>query len=392
MTVNEDDARDTVSPSLVPSLAAPAVGFLELFYDLVFVAATMVLSNTFSKQPTLESALTTALVFTLLWLLWFHTTTLANVERTDDFSHRALVLVQMFLITLTVVAFANKETSDNDFLGLSYALAVLVVAVMHHRAPRRQPSLRAWAMGRRNRLLLVAALVLATTWMPDRYDDVAFVLAIVLLVAPSALGSGRRVPLPSVDVHHLVERAALLTLIMCGEAFVKVSLVASQGTIEWTDVLAMVVEFVGVFAVFFMYFDDIPRAGVRSGMARAEMWALAHLPLQIGIVAVAVGISKFIQVGQHEVHDEVSIIMGVGFGLVYGGLALLGVLGQRTPVRPLTVLRLASLAVTIVMAVLSWSVGWFTPAQMLMGLAGLAVVHAALANRLLRSTTVPAGH
>lgn len=392
MTVNDADRSGSSPEGDHPPGSAPLVGFLELFYDLVFVAATMVISNAFSVRVSWGWALTCALMFTMLWLLWFNTTTLMNVERVDDFSHRALVLVQMLLITLTVLAFADKDTSSNDYLGFSYGLALAVVALMHHRAARSNPGCSSWARARRNRLLVAAAVAATTTFFPDWADDVAFVAVILLLVVPTALGTRRRRPMPPVDNHHMLERAALLTLIMCGEAFVKVSLVVSAGTIELADVLAIVVEFIAVFAIFFMYFDDIPKAGIRAGMARAELWALAHLPLQIGIVTVAVGISKYLQIGDQPIETKVIVILSLGFVLVYVGLALVGLLGERTPIGPLTVARLGTAVLVVAFGVATWSFGWLTPGGLLLCLAGLAVAHVALARWLRTSTTAPALH
>jgi low temperature requirement protein LtrA len=386
-----DDARPASGAAAGEDPSAPVVGFLELFYDLVFVAATMVISNAFSSgELTWAWGARCATVFALLWVLWFLTTTLTNVERVDDLSHRALTLAQMFLIILTVLAFADKEASPKDYLGITYAGALVVVAVMHNRAARADPDIRGWALVRRNRLLVAALMAVATTWLPDRVDDTLFLATIVLLLVPTSLGRVMRAPLPRVDIHHLTERAALLTLIMCGEAFVKVALVVSEGTVDRSDVIAIAVEFVAVFALWFVYFDDIPKAGIRPGLPSAEGWALAHLPLQIGIVTVAVGISKFLVVDAHGVHEEVVLILTTGFVLVYGGLAVVGLLGRRTPIGPLTVARLAMVAVAIALGAVAWTFAWFTPAQMLLALAGFEIGHAVLADRLRRSTTVPA--
>jgi low temperature requirement protein LtrA len=373
--------------------SAPVVGFLELFYDLVFVAATMVISNSFSSGDlTWVWGARCATVFALLWVLWFLTTALTNVERVDDLSHRALTLLQMFLIILTVLAFADKEASPKDYLGITYAGALVVVAVMYNRAARSNAAIRGWAVMRRNRVLVAALMALATTWLPDRADDTLFLVMIVLLLVPTSLGRAIRAPQPSVDIHHLTERAALLTLIMCGEAFVKVALVVSEGTIDRTDVIAIAVEFVAVFALWFVYFDDIPKAGIRPGLPAAEGWALAHLPLQIGIVTVAVGISKFLVVDGQGVHEEVVMILTTAFVLVYGSLAVVGLLGRRTPIGPLTFARLAMVAVAIVLGTIAWSSTWFTPAGLLVALAGFEIGHAVLADRLRRSTSVPALH
>ena len=388
--VTVDDAHES-GATQGRAAPPPPVGFLELFYDLVFVAATMVLSNTFSANASWSGALDTTVVFGLLWLLWFHTTTLMNVERVDDFSHRALVLAQMFLISVTVLAFADKEASNNDLVGISYGLALAVVAFMHQRAIRRTPHEAAWIAHRRNRLVIAALAATSMTVLPDTLDNVVAVVLIALLVVPISLGR-RRASSPPVDVHHLVERAALLTLIMCGEAFVKVALVVSEGSIDRADVVAVVVEFAVVFAIFFMYFDDIPKAGIRPGMVRAELWTLAHLPLQIGIVTVAVGISKYIEIGETPVERKVIVILSAGFVLVYGGLAVIGVLGERTPIAALTAARVGFAAIVMVLGAGAWFFGWFTPSGLLGALAVLAAVHVGLVGRLREETTVPVAH
>lgn len=389
LTPDDGGSRRSGVPG-VPGIhdASPTVGYLELFYDLIFVASTMVLSNAFSEDLTWGWAGVCAVVFALVWLLWFHTTLLMNVERRDDFGHRTLVLVQMFLIAMTTLAFVDRSLGANDFLGATYGAAVVVVGLMYHRVHKRSADVDEWARLRRNRLLIAGALMLVNSFTDDWIDNIVFVVAIVVLVTPTKFGPVRRAPLPRVDVHHLTERAALLTLIMSGEAFVKISLVVS-GELDRTDVLAIVVEFVVVFALFWTYFDDVPRARVRPGSVSAELWLLAHLPLQLGIVALAVGMSKFLQIQDHVYYEAIAIL-SAAFVLIYGGLAAVGLLGQRHPRRPLLVLRVLTAGVPVLAGTLFWNLGW-EPSPFLTLLAVLAVAHAVVAYRLRRSTTVVPG-
>ena len=142
-----------------------------------------------------------------------------------------------------------------------------------------------------------------------------------------------------------------------------------------TDVTAIVVEFVVVFALFWTYFDDVPLARVRQGKATAELWMLAHLPLQLGIVAMAVGMSKFLQVQDHVYYESI-IILSVAFALIYGGLAAIGLLGDRHPYRPLLLLAAGDGGGWRSPAgSLFWNRGW-EPSPFLAILAALAVAHA----------------
>jgi low temperature requirement protein LtrA len=262
---------------------------------------------------------------------------------------------------------------------------------MYHRIIDVNPGAAAWARMRRNRLLFAGLLLMVNTALPDWADTIMFLMAVVVLVVPSSLGTAKRSPLPAIDVHHLSERAALLTLIMCGEAFVKVSLVVSSGSLSRTDVVAIVVEFIVVFALFWTYFDDVPRAGIGPGTVRGEIWILSHLPLQIGIVAIAIGMSKFLD-ADHGVHDEVVGILGVGWTAVYVGLALIGAFGQRQPKGPMLALRLGTAAAAGALAVTDWYLFWIEPTTFVAILAALAVIHAVVARRLRESTSVPDLH
>lgn len=387
----DDGSGAPVPPVHDDRASSPTVGFLELFYDLVFVASTMVLSNAFSERLTWAWAGVCTLVYVLVWLLWFHTTILMNVERRDDFGHRALVLAQMFLIAMTTLTFVDRAATNNDLVGIAYGLAVLTVAAMHGRAIKRNPAAADWARLRRNRLVIAGLLLMANTFLPDWADNIVFLVAIALLVVPSSLGSKKRAPFPAVDVHHLSERAALLTLIMCGEAFVKVALVVSNGSITRTDIVAISVEFVVVFAVFWTYFDDVPLAGIRPGTVFGELWVLAHLPLQIGIVAIAIGMSKFLQVVSGHVHDEVVAILGTGWAAVYLGLALIGYFGERRPIGPLLVLRVGTAALAVLLALADWFIVWVEPNLFVGSLAALTVAHAVVAQRLRERTTIVHG-
>jgi len=147
----------------------PPVGFLELFFDLVFVASTMLLSNEFSRDPSWALAGQCSLMFALLWLLWFHMTVLMNVERQDDLGRRGIVFALMFVIFVTTLIFVRRDSSL-DLVGLGYLLAVLIVAFAHQRATKLADPIGAWARSRRNRLLAAGVVMSFGVLIPDGPD------------------------------------------------------------------------------------------------------------------------------------------------------------------------------------------------------------------------------
>jgi len=370
-------------------ISAP-VGFLELFYDLVFVASTMVLSNKFSHDPTWESAGHCSLMFVLVWLLWFHTTVLMNVDRRDDITQRALMFLQMFLIFILTLEFVDRSVTNPDLIGLIFAAAVFVLALAYHRVVNNEGGTGDWARGRRNRLILAGFLMIAAFIIPDGVAFIIWGVAIMLLIVPMSATRSRGLPTEALDEHHLTERAALLTLVVIGEAFLKVALVVSEGSMDWSDISAIVVLFVILFALFSIYFDDIPRAGIRSGILAGEAWLLSHLVLQLGVIAFAIGMSKYLQVAdQGHVQHYAIIILCVAFIGIFGGLAGIGLLGNRKPKEPLLVLRVVTVVLAVGGAFVAWYVTVVSPVVYVIFLMVLAIAHAFIDEFLQRRTTVP---
>ncbi|MEX1217141.1 MAG: low temperature requirement protein A, partial [Acidimicrobiales bacterium] len=309
-------------------IQTPAVGFLELFFDLVFVASTVVLSNEFASAVSWQLAGTSALMFSVLWLLWFHMTVLMNVERRDDLGQRGIVFALMFVIFVTTLLFVQRDSSP-DLVGLGYLVAVLLVAYAYQRVAKMEDPIGAWARSRRNRLILAGVVMMFGVIIPDGPDAALYAIAILLLVIPTSLSSQEGRPVPAIDAHHLSERAALLTLIVMGESLVKAALVISSGSIAFFDGVSLVVMFVILFALYSTYFDDVPYAGIKPGAVAGELWLLAHLVLQLSIVVLAVGVSKYLQVGELGVPPKAVVLLMVAFVGIFCGLAFIGCFDER---------------------------------------------------------------
>src|ERR671919_2405503 len=69
--------------------------WLELFYDLVFVAVVSQLSLNLSHNISLAGVLSFIALFVPVWFAWIGATFFATRFGTDDLAHRILTLLQM---------------------------------------------------------------------------------------------------------------------------------------------------------------------------------------------------------------------------------------------------------------------------------------------------------
>ena len=95
------------------------VGWLELFYDLVFVAAVVTFSDaiSFDAEPAVASARSTPRS-PRCGSIWLATTLHANRYRDDGAVHRALVLVQMLLLTVNALAVGDGFEAHPELISV----------------------------------------------------------------------------------------------------------------------------------------------------------------------------------------------------------------------------------------------------------------------------------
>ncbi len=134
-------------------LTVPMSVWLELFYDLVFVAAILVLSDAASHLDDGVRIGRIIAIFIGLWSVWLATTFFANRFSVQDMTHRLLILAQMFIVVLVAMEAHAGVKQDATYLSLTDAGLVATVAVMYTRAARsnrtgageaRRRALAAW--------------------------------------------------------------------------------------------------------------------------------------------------------------------------------------------------------------------------------------------------------
>ena len=115
------------------------VSWIELFYDLIYVAAIIQLGNALSNHVGLLGVFGFAGLFVPIWLTWTGFTFYSNRFLVDDFVHRAVVFVQMFGIGAMAVYVPDVLVGDPRGFALSYVVVRLALVIMYARAWRQVP-------------------------------------------------------------------------------------------------------------------------------------------------------------------------------------------------------------------------------------------------------------
>jgi inward rectifier potassium channel len=320
-----------------PLLHTPSLGldkkatWLELFYDLIFVASFIQLGNALSHHVSLAGTLAFAGVFVPLWVAWTGFTFYENRFTVDDFTHRAFVLLQMFSVGAMAISAPGVLEGKTRAFSLSAAVAQLMVAVMYFRSMPQVPESADYARYWGVVFGVGAGLWAASAVVPAPWCyGVWAVASLAVLAAPLSKHSRALAERYPLDFEHLSERYGLLTIIVLGESFVKVlsSLTADgAGVSLW---LESGVALLITVSIWWIYFDDIADSHIRRGRAHWIVWLYSHIPLQIAITAVGVGVKKAVHFGlDGPAPDKYRWLLCGALALIFFSVALIDSVTER---------------------------------------------------------------
>ncbi len=274
------------------------VTWLELFYDLIFVAAIIQLGDALGHDVSISGFAAFAGHFAPLWIAWSGFTFFANRFDVDDFTHRIMVFVQMFAMGAMAISAPHAMEGHHTIFSLCFAVAQLMVVAMHVRAWYQVPNARDYCKYWGIVFAISALAFLLSALLPTPWAYGMWGLGILaILAAPVSEVSRTLMERYPLDMEHLSERYGLLTIIVLGESFVKVLSYLSGSE------LATELEYVGkgslglllTCTVWWIYFDDVAGSHLKKQRGAFEVWLYGHLPLAIAITGVGVAVKKAIK-------------------------------------------------------------------------------------------------
>src|SRR5215471_2911524 len=309
--------------------------WLELFFDLIFVAAVSQVGIPLGEDYTIHGLVRYSLMFLLIWWAWFGHTMYSTRFDADDVVHRLLTLVQIFAAA-AMAANAKQDLADRDSAGFGAAYAVQrVVLVIQYLRARREGKTRGLTtiysagFGAAAIFWIIAAL----TPPPARFWLWGIALLIDFSTPWAAVKYTHTVP-PNAE--HLPERFGLFTIILLGESVAAV-MRGMESQENW-PVSAAVSAFTGlalVFALWWWYFDLANAAAERHirtarDTIRFQIWSHAHFPLYLSIAVLGVGLEHVISLptGAQLAVQHAWILVGAAF-VVMVALIVFGISSYR---------------------------------------------------------------
>jgi low temperature requirement protein LtrA len=302
------------------------VSTLELFFDLVFVFTITQLTSFLAGQPNPRGLLAVVLMLGVIWWMYGGYAWLTNAVPPTGAVARLLLMIGMAGFLVVALSIPHAFAGDGLAFGLGYLLVTLVHAGLFTRTTTRSAVRAVLRIAPFN--LASALLVVAGGLAGGDAEFVLWGAAFALMaVTPflSGIGGFR------VEPAHFVERHGLVVLIVLGESVVAVGIGVSGGRVEPALVGVAVLGLALAAGLWWLYFggDDAlaERALTEAPHERRPRLALysygyAHLPMLLGVVALAAGVKRSIGHAFEALGLPLALALAGGVALYLFGDAL----------------------------------------------------------------------
>ncbi|MFM2438008.1 MAG: hypothetical protein RLZ55_825 [Actinomycetota bacterium] len=344
---------ESMAPTTVDSrptaLTWPAPQWLALFYDLAFAAGIIAIAGSYGSDHSPQGALWFAVAYGIIASAWVLAGGATGVftSRAAPVTTSTVVLMVAQMATIVMLAVASADSiapASGAFDGLLAVLLATCLALgwLVRQGDGAMPARSQWAVG-------LAMVLLACAWIVPTWAGL-----VVWLVALAALAFAAGVVVVDrrIDVHSFAHRLGELTIIIIGESLVKMVLTGGDASWWSVELVAVGAALVLLVATFWSYFTG-PVEVVQMQGRRRLLWIAAHWSLHVGLLGLAVGLSKLLVDSKtlHEPDAVTALLTGPAL-LIAASLAVLDLVVGRGRWR-ITAIAAAVVAATGVVAALA---------------------------------------
>ncbi|MGB7338664.1 MAG: low temperature requirement protein A [Phototrophicaceae bacterium] len=305
------------------------IGWLELFYDLVYVASLIQVGNFLSDNLTFLGFGQFLVLMFVLWWSWGGETLYQNRYVADDIWHRILVFIQMFGVATMGLSVSGAFGDLSVQFAIGYILVRVMTILMYLRIYFSHPESQTYAMRYMVGFGVGVAIWIVSIFLPTDIQWIAWLIAIIF----EALWWARPVLVDEIenwgpDDHHMLERFGIFTIIVLGEAFVKV-LDDAQGTaLGLEQIIFGIFGLVVLYTLWWLYFSDAAdRLYDITSNLKLSSWSWGHFLLATSLVTYGVAAKKLfaetISYSDKPITEEYRLLLMAAVAIFLVALAMI---------------------------------------------------------------------
>jgi low temperature requirement protein LtrA len=315
---------ESVEPTVVEE--EKRTGYLELFFDLVFVFAFTQVTTMVVEDTSAAGFGRAALVFALVWWAWSAYAWLTNAIDVENVATRLFVFAAMVAAFFLAIAVPDAFTDEGAWFVVAYFVVRVLHVALYLWGVRDDPVQRLAVVRLSPWFLVAPVIALGGGFVEDPWRTALWTVSIAVDVVGTLFAAGFRV-----SAAHFAERYGLIVIIALGESIVAIGVAAVGLERDALFAVAVGVSFAGAAAAWWAYFDAsqigvervlrAAREDERGHLAR-DIFTFFHYPIVLGIILLAVASKKTLAAPDEPLADGGRAALALGMSLFLFGFVL----------------------------------------------------------------------
>lgn len=269
------------------------ISWLELFYDLVYVAAISQLTHHLAAHPTWPTAGFSFLLFAMIFWSWVNGSQYYDLHGTDSIRTRLVTFWQMLAVAAVAITLRDAYLGAHRAFAFSFAMVQIMITYLWWSVGFYDPSHRVFSRFYTFNYLLAFALLIVSGFT-DRETAVALWVAVLILDLTPPLTVARTIRKVLGERGQefsasatIVERFGLFTIIVLAESIL--ATVSGIAELErkppgiWA---AFILSIFIAFLLWSLYFDMTSEQEAKKGYGNAQRFNFLHFPLLAALSVV----------------------------------------------------------------------------------------------------------
>lgn len=292
--------------------------WLELFFDLIFVAAiakaTHVLLHLENGVIPMEYLAKFVLIFIPIWWSWVGQTLYTNRFGKDILTHRMFMILQMFfMVVLTASLSPDFDSYYLPFLagyiGVRFVTALQYIQTIHLVQGAEREVAKHLGYG----FLIGIAISLLSVFFEGWVRYFFLYLGIFVDITVPILNRKYLKKVP-VNTPHLLERFGLLTIILFGETIVSLVAIFETEAFLWREVAIIFLAFLLIISMWWQYFDNLEKKIDKEAVTSGQIIIYGHLfiLMALSLFAAVIQMSYL-----YQVNPTFLLVLTLGTASIY---------------------------------------------------------------------------
>ena len=320
-----------------------SVGWLELFFDLVFVVVVSRLAHYLAGHLTPRVVLEFTIQFAGVFWIWNAFTYYTERFESGGLEDRFFTFLALLPVAGLAVFAEGGLAEHHDEFAIAYLCARAVNMIGWVRAARNVEAFR--PVAKRFLIGFIVPALLIVISMESGPDERLWLwgIAVLIDVLTPSLTMRQQAKLPPISMDRFPERFGLFTLIVLGESLVGVigalSVLSDNDGLRRSTWLTAPFGLAIGFGLWWLYFDFVARRPPRQQVTNVLVWVYLHLLAVTMIAVTGAGISLAIvddATGALDLGSQRLVATGVGGTLIAVALLETTLIRRRDePTHPL---------------------------------------------------------